>query len=212
MVEYANFEEFCRFLETLSYGVVGVRGRRSTRGMVVREDEGGRVVLEGGFHHFPWMHYGALQGAAKQLLKTNKTVVLVKKESAKHLVFFLGNLASNKLLCLSRVREGVAACQDGPLKCGWRGSECRRVSRVARIGSSCRSRRLGTGRLAFLVSPASRSSKAGAVFGDRTVQLGFVKKLSSDRQLSSKLLEPGKMRINITPLNLAAKGLNRPRV
>ena len=49
-------------------------------------DDGPAIEYQGPLDHFPWVDAGAVQGASKQLLKGQHTMLGVEKQCAKHLM------------------------------------------------------------------------------------------------------------------------------
>jgi len=65
--------------------------------MVVREYQGGRVVLQRLANDLARMHAGAVDGAAKHLFEVNQAVAVVEVQAAEHFVRPIAQLGGEEL-------------------------------------------------------------------------------------------------------------------
>src|ERR1700722_12588661 len=65
VIQKANVHEAQRLLDSLSNQFIGLAGLGDTRRMIVSDDHGGRVALQGELDDLARMHAGAVDRAAK---------------------------------------------------------------------------------------------------------------------------------------------------
>jgi hypothetical protein len=78
MIEQANVDQRERFLDALGDQLVGLTRFGDAGRVVVRNDDGGGVALQGQLDDFSRMHARAVNRAAKQFLELNQAMALVQ--------------------------------------------------------------------------------------------------------------------------------------
>src|SRR5580700_7671235 len=72
--------------------------------VIVRDDHGGGIALQGELHDLPRMHAGAVNRAAKQLFELNQAMPLIQVQATKYLVLQIAQPRSEKISGCSRAR------------------------------------------------------------------------------------------------------------
>ena len=83
MVEQSHIDQRQGLLEGLGKDPVRLAGFRVTAWVIVHCDDGPAVEYQGPLDYFPWVDAGAVQGAAKQFLKSQYAVLGVKPINGK---------------------------------------------------------------------------------------------------------------------------------
>ncbi len=78
MIEQADVDQRQGLLDAVGDELVRVAGFGDPGGVIVRDDDGGTVPLEGALDHLARMHAGPVNGAAKQLLELDQPVPVVE--------------------------------------------------------------------------------------------------------------------------------------
>ena len=64
MVQQPNIHQRQGFAQALRDAAVCITGLTDSGGVIVGQNQGSRIVLQGPFDHFPWMDTGSVNGAA----------------------------------------------------------------------------------------------------------------------------------------------------
>src|SRR5580698_7722215 len=86
VIEHTDVDQLQRLAQAARDELIGMAGLGDSGGVVVREDDGGRVAGECLLHHLARMHAGAVDGAAKQFLESDQPVPVVQVQTAEQLV------------------------------------------------------------------------------------------------------------------------------
>lgn len=81
MIQDANIHQAQRLLQAASDLLVGLTGLGHPRWVVVRQNQCRCIVRQRAFDHFARMDIGAVQRAAKQLLKSDHPVSIVQVQA-----------------------------------------------------------------------------------------------------------------------------------
>lgn len=89
VIERAHTDEIQRVLQFRGEVAIRHAGLRVTRRVVVHQDQGGGVVLQGELHNLPGIHAGAIESPPEQLLERNHPVSAVEHEQGEHFVLII---------------------------------------------------------------------------------------------------------------------------
>ncbi len=97
MIQHPDLHQPQRVYQPPGDGMVGLAGFGHTGRMVVGENHRGRIMLHGPAHHLPGVHRRRINGALKQLLEGNQPVLVVQKQTGKHLIGQSAQASSEQL-------------------------------------------------------------------------------------------------------------------
>ncbi|KII96912.1 hypothetical protein ST27_20735 [Xanthomonas phaseoli pv. phaseoli] len=86
MVQHSDVQEAQGFLQPLGDLAVSFAGLRVPARVVVKEDDGDGVELQGTFGDDPGMDFAAVDGAAKEMLGCQDVVLIVEEDDSENLV------------------------------------------------------------------------------------------------------------------------------
>ena len=88
-------------------------GLRHAGRMIVGKDNRRRIDCQYPLHHLPRIHRRPINGAVKELLKTDQAVLVIQKQAGEHLVVIGPQAGLQEAPGQCRAGEGIATIQVG---------------------------------------------------------------------------------------------------
>lgn len=107
MVQQPDVDEFQRRPDAAGDALVRLARFRNSRRVVVGEDYGRRVDLQGLFDDFPGVDAGAVDRAAEQLLERQDTMPVIQIKAAEQLMREVPEFRHQKCFGIGRTADGV---------------------------------------------------------------------------------------------------------